>query len=134
MLKHLAGVAVVLAGATIAWFILGATIAVRTQDSDSAQRGQLAATWGSEQVQIAARFSLPIPKGGENGDTTDRRTVAPDCARASPSTSRSIRAKGLPWYNTYGVPSPRRTACRIPLAQPCSSISVPVRQRDVRPT
>ena len=103
MLKHLLGVALVLAGATIAWFVLGATIAVRTQDSDSAQRGQLAAAWGSEQVQTAPRFVLPIPKGGENGDTVESRTVAPDSSRIDVELALDPRQKGLLWYNTYAV-------------------------------
>ena len=103
MLKHLLGVALVLAGATIAWFILGATIAVRTQDSDSAQRGQLAAAWGAEQVQTAPRFSFPIPHLDDKSGTIENGSVAPASSRIDVDLVLDPRQKGLLWYNTYAV-------------------------------
>jgi hypothetical protein len=103
MLKHLGGVTLVLIGATIAWFILGGTIAVRTQDSDSAQRGQLAAAWGSEQVQTAPKFSLAIQSRDEHGNTVDRTSVAPASSRIDVDLALDPRQKGLLWYNTYAV-------------------------------
>ncbi len=102
MLKHLVGVALVLAGATVAWFILGTTLAVRTQDSDNAQRGQLAAAWGSEQVQTAPRFLFAMPHL-ENGGTTGTRSVAPASSRIEVDLVLDPRQKGLLWYNTYAV-------------------------------
>ncbi|MDQ6941743.1 MAG: inner membrane CreD family protein [Candidatus Eremiobacteraeota bacterium] len=103
MLKHLIGVALILMGASIAWFILGGTIAVRTHDSDSAQRGQLAAAWGSEQVQTAPLFTFPNPHLDEHGATVERTPVTPASSRIDVDLVLDPRQKGLLWYNTYAV-------------------------------
>ena len=105
MLKQLAGVTVVLVGATIAWFILGATIAVRTQGSDGPQREQLAAQWGAEQRQTAPCFWLAVRRV----DMTKRQpyfeqtAVAPSSSRIDVDLALDPRQKGLLWYNTYAV-------------------------------
>ena len=54
---RLAGVVLILGAATVGWFILGATIGVRTGSSDLSQREQLAAIWGAEQAQPAPSFA-----------------------------------------------------------------------------
>jgi hypothetical protein len=59
--KYLAGIFLVVAAATIGWFILGATIVVRTDASDSAQRGALGGLWGSTLEQEAPRFTVARP-------------------------------------------------------------------------
>ncbi|MDP9104685.1 MAG: inner membrane CreD family protein [Candidatus Eremiobacteraeota bacterium] len=97
MVKNLAGVALVLIGATAAWFILGQTLVVRTQASDSVQRDQLAAEWGSEQRQIAPTFWLATaPLAGQTA-------LAPASSRIDVDLALDPRQKGLLWYNTYGV-------------------------------
>jgi hypothetical protein len=104
MLKHLAGVALVLIGATIAWFILGGTIAVRTQGSDSVQRDQLAAQWGSEHVQTAPKFWLTTRHADKKGHVYLERTMVPTASsRIAVDLALDPRQKGLLWYNTYGV-------------------------------
>ncbi len=92
VLKHLVGVALVLGGATVAWFILGSTIAVRTADSDSAQRDQLAAAWGSQLVQNAPQFFV-----------NEGTATAPASSHIDVDLTLDPRQKGLLWYNTYGV-------------------------------
>src|ERR1700681_272016 len=104
MLKHLAGVAVVLIGATIAWFILGGTIAVRTQGSDSVQRDQLAAQWGSAHVQNAPKFWLAPRRLDKKGHPYFEATALPTASsRIDVDLALDPRQKGLLWYNTYAV-------------------------------
>ncbi|HYW54290.1 MAG TPA: inner membrane CreD family protein [Dongiaceae bacterium] len=105
MLKRLIGVAVILIGATIAWFILGATIAVRTQGSDSVQRDRLAAQWGSEQVQCAPKFwfSTRVVDIRKAGPTYVQTMMIPASSRIDVDLALDPRQKGLLWYNTYGV-------------------------------
>ncbi|HEY0382649.1 MAG TPA: inner membrane CreD family protein [Candidatus Elarobacter sp.] len=104
MLKHLAGVALVVIGATVAWFILGATIAVRTQGSDSPQRDQLAAQWGSEQSQAAPCFWLATARIDKKGQRYLEQTqLAPASSRIDVDLALDPRQKGLLWYNTYSV-------------------------------
>lgn len=104
MLKRLAGVAVVLVGATIAWFVLGATIAVRTQGSDTVQRDQLAAQWGSEHVQSAPKFWFSTRLVDMKGHVSVEQTAMPPASsRIDVDLALDPRQKGLLWYNTYGV-------------------------------
>ena len=104
MLKHLAGVAVILVGATIAWFVLGATIAVRTQGSDTVQRDQLAAQWGSEHVQSAPKFWFSTRVVDMKGHVSVEQTAMPPASsRIDVDLALDPRQKGLLWYNTYGV-------------------------------
>src|ERR1700722_11678360 len=104
MLVRLGGVAFVLGAATIGWFILGATIGIRTGASDLSQRDQLAAIWGAEQVQPAPGFayetSLPDKKGHPIRVV---RAAAPASSRLDVDLVLDPRQKGLLWYNTYAV-------------------------------
>lgn len=104
MLKHLVGVTVVLIGATIAWFILGSTLVVRTQASDSAQRAGLAAEWGSEQRQTAPSFWLATRHLDKKGrPIVDQTLISPAASRIYVDLALDPRQKGLLWYNTYAV-------------------------------
>jgi hypothetical protein len=101
----LAGVAVVLIGASIAWFVLGATIAQRTQASDSVQRDQLAAQWGSEHVQSAPKFwfSTRVVDIRKAQPSFEQTALTPASSRIDVDLALDPRQKGLLWYNTYGV-------------------------------
>jgi hypothetical protein len=97
--KYLTGIFLVLAAATVGWFILGGTLVVRTEQSDTTQRAALAGLWGSALVQCQPVFAV---------EQTNRK--APRLPDADPSSSRidvdlalDLRRKGLLWYNTYGV-------------------------------
>jgi inner membrane protein CreD len=104
MLKHLAGVTLVLIGAAIAWFILGATIAVRTQGSDSVQRDKLAAQWGAEHVQCAPKFWFSTRHVDKKGHVyIEQTSMFPVSSRIAVDLALDPRQKGLLWYNTYGV-------------------------------
>jgi inner membrane protein CreD len=104
LLKHLAGVTLVLICASVAWFILGATLAVRTQSSDSVQRDQLAAEWGSEQRQTAPQFWRATRHLDKKGRPYfDQTAMSPASSRIDVDLTLDPRQKGLLWYNTYAV-------------------------------
>ncbi len=103
MLKTLVAVTAILIGATVAWFILGATIAVRTQGSDSAQRAQLAAQWGSEQEQAAPNFSFTSYHVEKNKRIATVHDLDTASSRIAVDLALDQRLKGLIWYNTYAV-------------------------------
>jgi hypothetical protein len=97
--KYLFGIFVVVAAATAGWFILGATLVVRTDASDSAQREALGALWGSALEQEAPSFDTTDSAG-----TTIRvPRVEPTATRVDVALALDLRRKGLLWYNTYGV-------------------------------
>jgi hypothetical protein len=105
MLRHLIGVTVILIGASVAWFVLGATIALRTQGSDSVQRDQLAAQWGSEHVQSAPKFwfSTRVVDIRKAEPSFEQTALTPASSRIDVDLALDPRQKGLLWYNTYGV-------------------------------
>jgi hypothetical protein len=57
MAMRIFAICIILVGATIAWSILGGTLLVRTNASDSSQAAQLGTLWGPEQSQCAPEFS-----------------------------------------------------------------------------
>src|ERR1700723_3634803 len=104
MLLRLVGIGLVLVAATIGWLILGATIGVRTEASDVAQREQLAAIWGAEQAQPAPGFTYESDHVDKKGrQIVEPRTAAPASSRVDVDLQLDPRQKGLLWYNTYAV-------------------------------
>jgi hypothetical protein len=97
--KYLAGILLVVAAAAIGWFILGATLAVRTEGSDAAQRGALGGLWGSALVQDAPRFDAIVGAG----KGTRSSEIAAEGSHIDVDLALDLRRKGLLWYNTYGV-------------------------------
>ena len=95
--KYLAGVFLVVMVATIGWFILGATIVVRTEQSDTAQRDALGSLWGSALEQRAPTFTAIA------NANTPRLDVPIASSRIDVGLDLDLRRKGLLWYNTYGV-------------------------------
>jgi len=95
MTKRIIAIFLILAGATIAWSILGGTLLVRTNASDDAQAAQLGALWGPEQSQCAPTFSS-LTKGMAQSLPLDASRIAVDL-------NLEPRQKGLLWYDTYRV-------------------------------
>src|ERR1700736_4899780 len=98
--KYLAGIFLIVLAATAGWFILGATLVVRTEQSDSRQRDALSALWGSASEQRQPVF-LFVRNERKNGRVT--YDVAPASSRITVDLALDQRRKGLLWYNTYGV-------------------------------
>jgi hypothetical protein len=91
--KYLGALAVLFAGASIAWMILGQTLVARTVDSDSAQRAYLSGQWGSPQVQEAPKVTA-----------VDTNVAVPlNSSRITVGLKLEQRRKGLLWYNLYDV-------------------------------
>jgi hypothetical protein len=88
-------ICIILVGATIAWSILGGTLLVRTNASDSSQAAQLGTLWGPEQSQCAPEFSYIEKKSV---------LILPlDASRIAVDLDLEPRRKGLLWYDTYRV-------------------------------
>ena len=96
MLKRLIAIAVIFCGASLAWLILGSTLAVRTADSDSSQRARLSAQWGSPQVQEAPQIRVQV---------APRKEIALPIRQSRIDVRLDLeqRRKGLLWYNLYDV-------------------------------
>jgi Inner membrane protein CreD len=104
MAGRLGGIALVLIGATVAWFILGGTIAMRTQSSDQSQRASLSALWGAEQVQSAPALAFGTMQREKNGRQAGAYVpIAASRSRVTVDLALDERRKGLLWYNTYAV-------------------------------
>ncbi|MBV8172909.1 MAG: inner membrane CreD family protein [Candidatus Eremiobacteraeota bacterium] len=87
--------------ATAGWIVLGTTLLVRTEQSDSAQRTALGGLWGPTQTQVAPSFSYFTPASG--GHKSFVTTVDAARSRIVVDLNLDPRRKGLLWYNTYGV-------------------------------
>ena len=97
--KYLAGIFLVVAAATAGWFILGATIAVRTESSDGAQRRALGGLWGSSHAQDAPSF-VATAGAGKGARAWE---IAAGGSDVVVDLALDLRRKGLLWYNTYAV-------------------------------
>jgi hypothetical protein len=95
MAARIFAICIILVGATIAWSILGGTLLVRTNASDSAQVAQLGTLWGPEQSQCAPEFSYLVKKSSLN--------LPLDASRIAVNLDLEPRRKGLLWYETYRV-------------------------------
>ena len=93
MLARLIAIAVIFAGAGIAWMILAGTLATRTDDSDSSQRQALSTEWGAAQMQRA-----PQVFENANGAELPLRSSHIDV-----KIDLDPRQKGLLWYDPYDV-------------------------------
>jgi hypothetical protein len=97
MSRNLTAAAAIFLGATVAWFVLGATLASRTDDSDSTQRARLSTQWGAAQVQNAPQITAK-PAGSSKDEAVPIRS-----SRIGVGLSLEQRRKGLLWYNLYDV-------------------------------
>ena len=97
--RYLTGIFLVVAAAAIGWFILGATIAVRTESSDGAQRRSLGGLWGSVLVQDAPT----IVATAAAGKSARAWEIAASGSSIDAYLALALRRKGLLWYNTYAV-------------------------------
>jgi hypothetical protein len=95
MTARIVAIFLILVGATIAWSILGGTLLVRTQASDTAQVAQLGTLWGPEQSQCAPAFSYEIKNVNQ--------PIPLDASRIAVDLNLEPRRKGLLWYDTYRV-------------------------------
>jgi inner membrane protein CreD len=102
--KYLAGIFLVVAAAAFGWFVLGGTLVLRTEQSDSAQRAALSGLWGSAIEQTQPTFTESVVSVDErNKKKKISYDVPPLSSRIDVDLALDLRRKGLLWYNTYGV-------------------------------
>ncbi len=120
MLKNLVAIAVIFCGASLAWMILGETLASRTADSDNAQQAQLGTQWGGAQTQKA-----PAVFSRERRPQADRY-VPIESSRVNVALDLTQRRKGLLWYNLYDVAFLARYVVRNTTNSPHLYVELPV--------
>ena len=83
---------------TIAWFILGAALTVRTQQSGATLRGEVTDVWGPTitQQHPQAWFDTPNAPGG-------RAIVLPASSDIRVKLDSDPKRRGLLWHRTYDV-------------------------------
>src|SRR5215831_3356911 len=115
MVKRIIAIAVIYLGAAFALAVLGATVFVRTESSDSTLRRSVTSLWGSPQEQAPPRASYSVPDthtvtSMEDGRAVtrlvnDRRKISLPLqkTRVQADLHLDYRQKGLMWYSTYAV-------------------------------
>lgn len=128
-----------------AWMVLGSTVWVRTQETDSALRGKVGKLWGKEQTQapptVTWRRTVVEQEESRRKDAqtgtvvTVTKPVKRELCGSAPLGSSRVsadldldqRRKGLLWYATYAVdfegiyafrnaePAPAEHTLRFPL-------------------
>jgi hypothetical protein len=93
--KRLFGIAVILALATFAWFVLGGSIVARTGQFTSSLGNQVSGLWGSPQSQEAPSFSAR--------EDTRSVDILLNGSDIDAKFKLDQRRKGLLWYATYVV-------------------------------
>ncbi|HZI94793.1 MAG TPA: inner membrane CreD family protein [Patescibacteria group bacterium] len=118
--KKLFAIAFIFACTCLAWFILGASVVVRTGESDQSIAREVEQLWGGQHVQIApAAFidrTREVTEGVAEKDAAGNpavrfvtRTVTETTSLPLSSSRITVdlmldqRRKGLLWYDTFGV-------------------------------
>ena len=113
MLKHIIAIAFIFGCTSVAWFILGGAVTVRTHEQDAGLRSAVGQLWGGRQVQRAPLVERLVPyeetvqKVVDDEVTTE--TVTRVRTEPQPLASSDLRVglelehrkKGLLWYPTY---------------------------------
>jgi len=104
--RQVAAIAAIWIIATVAWFILGATIVTRTNTFQSSNREGVLSTWGAPQSQSAPQASFTTITGVDPKTKQPIEAVYPltlTKTRAGADLRLEHRQKGLLWYSTYDV-------------------------------
>lgn len=130
MIKRIIAIAFIFGCTTVAWFILGGAVTVRTNEQDVATRSAVGALWGGPQVQQAPLVQRLVPYEETVADLVDgkpaTRTVERVRAEVHPLASSDLRAhlalehrkKGLLWHPTYEVDFAGRYSIRNEAEEP----------------
>lgn len=118
--SRLIAILFIFACASIAWFVLGTSVVVRTGASDQTLAAEVGRLWGGQHLQVAPTASVERPREvqqtvqekDEKGNLAtrlvtrteiDRVPVPFSSSRVSVDLKLDQRRKGLLWYDTYGV-------------------------------
>ncbi len=100
---------------TIAWIVLGATIFLRTESSDSNLRSEVGSIWGTAERQTPPTACYDVPYTRTDESEVDGRKIVKtvkgfnttclplESSRIAVNIRLEPRQKGLLWYRTYKV-------------------------------
>jgi len=115
MIGRLISIIFIYACTTVAWFILGGTVVMRSEKQDGKLRGAVGKLWGTEHRQKAPTIWYETKREVENkrveGDKvirelrtqTTTHPVSLDSSKIKVDLALEHRRKGLLWYATYKV-------------------------------
>jgi len=115
LIRQIAALVFIFICTTIAWMILGATIASRTNSSNEQLQGRVASTWGTPQEQAPPTAAYTITELRNVTRKEDGKTVVHaekiqteipvrlNSSRVQVDFHLDPRQKGLLWYSTYQV-------------------------------
>jgi hypothetical protein len=135
-IHRLAAIALIFIASAAAWFALGASILVRTGESDDRLQKEVSQLWGGAHVQVAP--AAWIERERDASDTVEERDAGSGevrtrrvtravtelipapllSTRAEVALQLDQRRKGLLWYDTYGVHFAARYRFRNPDDEP----------------
>ena len=115
MIKRLLAIAFIYVGASLAWLVLGGTIATRTHSADNRLHDRVQSVWGVAQTQAAPtafydtqfKTQETVTENGKQKvverSQTIAHAVAPSASDVAVNLVLEHRQKGLMWYATYAV-------------------------------
>jgi inner membrane protein involved in colicin E2 resistance len=115
MTKRIAAIVFIFLCITLAWVILGTTLAIRTSTQDNDLKGMVGQIWGKPQQQVAPTFSYSTPyeiwsETNKDGKTVREKRIewrvipiSLDASDIQVDLNLEHRQKGLLWYSTYKV-------------------------------
>lgn len=97
-ISHLIASVAIIACTTIAWFLLGTALSLRTNESSTAMQNEVAGVWGPELTQQhpEAWFESANALGG-------KAVVMPTATHAVVDLTSEPKRRGLLWHRTYDV-------------------------------
>ncbi len=116
MIKHIIAIGLIFICTTIGWFVLGATVMVRSDVQEPALKNAVGKLWGTKMVQKPPSFytvkmvEKQVEKTNENGkkyiDTyyeEIKKFIPIQSSEVNVNLDLEHRKKGLFWYSTYIV-------------------------------
>jgi len=97
-IKKLAGICLITACTTLAWFILGGALSFRSESSESRLSAEVTRNWGPVLKQEAPSFFYEPTAG-----SAVRMAIAPESSDLHVTLTYDPKQKGLLWYRTYSV-------------------------------
>ncbi len=112
MLGRILAIIFIFVSTTVAWMILGASVAIRSEDSSSSMKSRVESLWGGEQIQeapvVTYRYSKDVEVTQNDGSVDIEKQIVSrninlDSSRIDVGFELEHRKKGLLWFSTYRV-------------------------------
>jgi hypothetical protein len=117
--KRMGAIVLIYLVVAIAWFVLAASVKVRTHEMEGSLKGRVAALWGDRQEQVSPQLTFVWEETVQNTEQVEEkgvkrnvittsvvkreRPVPLDGSDVNVDLSLAHRRKGLLWYATYVV-------------------------------